>query len=74
MKSKAKEKAMFVILDFGIGGIKYNKDWTKRDAIQFAKQMTKDGHTSFVFEGVFVKGFEADIKVVELKKEFGGKE
>ena len=59
-----KKKRYFVISDYSVDGTHFNGKWSRVDAIQFAKEIAKQGHNTKVYEAEFIKGFDAEIKVI----------
>lgn len=65
-KENKTKKRYFIVLDYGVGGVSFNKNWNKKDALSFAKSMSKDNaHNSKVYEAEFIKGFDAEIKLID---------
>jgi len=62
------KKKYFVVLDFDVAGTRHNTHWSRKDAIQWAKEMAQQGHTAQVYEGNFIKGFSCNIKVIDYNK------
>ena len=55
----------FVVLDHDVEGTHHNPKWDKDRAIQWAKEMAKQGHNAKIYEGKFIKGFDAKITVID---------
>ena len=64
-----KKKKYFIVLDYDVAGTHHNIHWNKREAIQFAKGMAKQGHNAKVYEGEFIKGYDCKIEVIHDDKE-----
>ncbi|MBU0957806.1 MAG: hypothetical protein KKF56_03275 [Nanoarchaeota archaeon] len=69
LKTKQKVKKYFIVLDYDVAGTHHNIRWNKKDAITFARQMAKQGHNAKVYEGEFIKGYDAEIKVIDDDKD-----
>lgn len=55
----------FVVLDYDVEGTHHNIKWNKKNAINWAKEMAMQGHNSKVYEARFIKGYDAEIKVID---------
>ena len=68
-KKKETKTKYFVVLDYNVAGTHHNIKWNKRDAIEWAKEMAQQGHNAKVYESQFIKGYDAEIKVIDDDKD-----